>query len=126
MGRKKSDSAVEMASVTFRLPADLKTSLEDLASSARKDTSSILVELVGAFVESNSLRLQLFRQQLAAPLIMPTVTADDSSSKASELAKTPTKKKSARVAQKKSSAQVTKSVTSDEPKQAGGDDGAKN
>ncbi|MBR4383607.1 MAG: hypothetical protein IKP64_08620 [Selenomonadaceae bacterium] len=111
MARKKSDSAVEMASVTFRLPAELKTSLEDLAASARQDTSAILVKLVTAFVESNSPRLRLFRKQAAAPLILPPVPTAEPSPKTSKAPKT---------SQQKNPAQVTK------PKQAGGDDNAQN
>lgn len=111
---KKKDDSVEMAAINFRCEAELKASLEDLAASAKKDVSAILIELVEELVELNKARIEEFRKAAATPIIKPS-TATPSTPKKS--ARTPRKKKDA--------AQMDgDKVTSDELK--GGDDVAEN
>lgn len=96
MARKKDDS-VEMAAINFRCEAELKASLEDLAASARKDVSSILIELVSELVAANKARIEEFRKAAATPINKPTFATPSTSetSTPKKTARTPRKKKDA-------------------------------
>lgn len=105
MPRKK-DESIEMAAINFRCEAELKASLEDLAASARKDVSAILIELVGELVTANKARIEEFRKAAATPIIKPTFATPSKP-------ETSTPKKSARIPRKKKDAAQVESVTSD-------------
>lgn len=73
MARKKAeDKIASTASITFRCPADVKSSLEDLAHLRRQDVSALLVELCTSFVDANKARIANFRRSAAQPIKMPT------------------------------------------------------
>lgn len=83
MARKKlEDKTTDIKPVSFRCPADLKESLDDLARLSRKDVSTILIELCSGLVKANKDRITKFRQSASQPLKMPEFTV-------------PTKKKNA-------------------------------
>ena len=93
---KKKDESIEMAAINFRCEAELKASLEDLAASARKDVSAILIELVSELVAANKARIEEFRKAAAKPIIKPTfATPSKPETSPPKSARTPRKGKSA-------------------------------
>lgn len=83
MARKK--SVDEMTAISFRLPAEVKASLEDLAHLSRRDVSSILIELCSEFVKANRQRITNFRRQAAQPLKLPTFNTPTKKSAAQDV-----------------------------------------
>ena len=61
--------------VSFRCPANLKESLDDLARLSRSDVSTILIELCSELVKANKDRITKFRQSASQPLKKPTFAA---------------------------------------------------
>ena len=69
---KKKENAAELAQISFKLPATLKSGIEDLAHLSRRDISSLLVELASELVNANRARITRFRKASAQPLKMPS------------------------------------------------------
>ena len=75
MAKKKEKETVAdttTAQISFKLPADLKTSLIDLACLSRRDVTSLLNELASELVNANRARIARFRKASAQPLKMPS------------------------------------------------------
>lgn len=74
MARRKSDDLT--ATITFRLPSDVKDGLEDLAHLSRRDVSSLLVEVTTELVKVNASRITKFRESANIPIVLPTFRSD--------------------------------------------------
>lgn len=74
--RKAEDKTTDIKQpVSFRCPANLKESLDDLARLSRSDVSTILIELCSELVKANKDRITKFRQSASQPLKKPTFAA---------------------------------------------------
>ena len=67
--RKESEPDIVMAGLSLRLTAEQKDALDDLARSARMDTSEVLIILIQGVINANKERIENYRKLSSPPLI---------------------------------------------------------